>query len=1445
MSKSSSKSRRRRTINYKLICGSFVVLIVLAAGGYGLHRFQVRRQVHALTAQGFALEKGERYGEAAEVWNRYLKIKPDNVDVLRHYGLALDKAAKSPDERRKAMEVLDEVLRHEPDRDEVRRAALRLAMGLGRWAEARAHIDVLTGAHRDDPALEDLRGQCLVQEGRFEDAVRSYRAALTHDPKAEATAIRLADLFADKAKLNQVERGEQVLDDLVAADPGASHVYLARAEFRDRNRRKGADKDVSKARALSPDDADVILASAVLAAKTKGPADARVELERGIKNHPKDIRFYKALGEMELRLNRLVEAQSAVTRGLKVVPDENALRWVLANVLIQSGQSAEAAEVIAALRKSQSDSQTSAALDFLEAKNLVPSRRWLEAAKRLEEVSPRLQAWPEIQREASLLLGRCYLELGDPEKRLEAYRGATRGLSPDSALWVGGHVELASALVDQGRIADGLREYRLVLPRRPEVSLIIVRTLVGAQIALPPGQRRWTQAEQAIAEADRLMPNTPEVGLMRAEMLQARGDKTGARAALEATRDRWPDRIEPWLGLAVLDGREAKFDQAQAAIDRAAKKFGDRVEVRLARAKILVDQGRDPALKGIPALAADLSAFHDDQKRALLSGFVDAYLRVNAPEEARKIWSRVEELQPNNLGVLVKAFDLATLSGDQEGMVKTLEAIQKLEGADGTYWHLGRVFLIIRQKVMEKAASIQAAGESVGQSQAGRQKVMEKVPSIQEARDHLAKVVSRRGDWPRAVLAEAQLDDLEGNQAQAAQHFFRAVELGESNPRVLHRALVLLFEQQRFAEADQVVRKLAELGPIPDELRRMAGEIALKNQDPERALRLARETTAGPVKSADDYVWQGQLLWGLSRQADAKGQREQAAKLRVEAEQALRTAIRIPSARPAAWVVLLQFLLGNQEKARAEAVLQELESLPAERRDPLALAQAYEALGRDPAARKLYQEALAAKPDDPGVLRAAAAAELRGNRIKEAEPLLTKLLKLKGAPASEVAWARQALGISLAISRDYHERARALALLGIGDDAVAGAATTGSIEDRRINARVLAYQPNLARRQDAIKILENLVSEKSASDDDRFLLAQLYESGSEWTKARDLMLSLLAPERKDPNHLVFFADCLLRRGQADEASTILSALDAIEPSSFRTAERKALVLHLRDKDGDAVALIRKYLAIPGNESSTAAAANLLERIGQAGPAEELYRALAARPNTPANTLALAEFLGRRGRVKEAIDLCESARSENPSGDATETAVRVLFAAKLDPVQADRVERWLTEDAARSPEKISILFALANLHVLRSRPDKAETIYRALSERGDNASKSRALNNLAWLLALHAKRASEALSCINRAIEKAGHRPELMDTRAVVYLASSQPESAITDLNEALADAPRPESYFHLAQAYFLLSDRKNAFDNMEKAKAAGLRVEALDPVEQTAYKQLAADLGRG
>src|SRR5262249_11823664 len=118
----------------------------------------------------------------------------------------------------------------------------------------------------------------------------------------------------------------------------------------------------------------------------------------------------------------------------------------------------------------------------------------------------------------------------------------------------------------------------------------------------------------------------------------------------------------------------------------------------------------------------------------------------------------------------------------------------------------------------------------------------------------------------------------------------------------------------------------------------------------------------------------------------------------------------------------------------------------------------------------------------------------------------------------------------------------------------------------------------------------------------------------------------------------------------------------------------------------------------------------------------------------------------------------------------------------------------------------------------------------------------ALNNLALLLALGGGGA-EALPLINRALDVAGPAPELLDTRAVVYLSMGRHDRAIEDLEEAVAESPLAPAYYHLAQAYHRAGKADEAGDRFRKAIAAGLRPEVLHPLERPLFDPWRGKLG--
>src|SRR5262249_28524469 len=146
-----------------------------------------------------------------------------------------------------------------------------------------------------------------------------------------------------------------------------------------------------------------------------------------------------------------------------------------------------------------------------------------------------------------------------------------------------------------------------------------------------------------------------------------------------------------------------------------------------------------------------------------------------------------------------------------------------------------------------------------------------------------------------------------------------------------------------------------------------------------------------------------------------------------------------------------------------------------------------------------------------------------------------------------------------------------------------------------------------------------------------------------------------------------------------------------------------------------------------------------------------------------------------------------ARKIAPAESVAAAGVEALYAAEPEAVQIDRVRGWIEEGLRHTPQNPSLLASLAAMHNLQGNYPKAIELYRQLVAR--NAVDALVLNNLAWLLALVEGNGAEALELLQRAEEREGPLPVLLDTRAVVYLGLGRREQATALLEELTAERP--------------------------------------------------------
>ena len=188
-------------------------------------------------------------------------------------------------------------------------------------------------------------------------------------------------------------------------------------------------------------------------------------------------------------------------------------------------------------------------------------------------------------------------ELGEPELQQEATLRAVVSDPMDMTArktWI-------LALMNRGEIDQAIKECRRLEQERPGlVRGELAMLLLQQNLRLPAEQRKWGEIERLIDQMAAAAPGAAEPALLLARLLRVQGQEAKAFDVLDTARGKYPMDFRPWILEAQFRMQQKKVGEARSLLDRADKQFGDRVELRLARADLVVNQGGPQV---IPALS--------------------------------------------------------------------------------------------------------------------------------------------------------------------------------------------------------------------------------------------------------------------------------------------------------------------------------------------------------------------------------------------------------------------------------------------------------------------------------------------------------------------------------------------------------------------------------------------------------------------------------------------------------------------------------------------------------------------------------------------------------------------------------------------------------------------------------------------------------------------------
>lgn len=886
-------------LNYKRLGYTVLAMIVVGGTVHFLHAYQTQRNASAFLLQADRAAKEGDVPQALQYLERYLSYVPGDTDALVRYAelLVSEQAPQNSQVRQRALDVMEQVLRRDPSRAEVRRRLVLLALSTKQFSLAREHLEVLMKASPQDSELEFDAGRCEEGDRQYERAVHWYQQAITH-----------------------------------AKDKTSAHViasYARQAEIlrRHLDRGKEATQLVETLIKLAPERPDVLLIRAELAGTAKNVEEARKHLDRGIELYPQDQRFYLALAKVEMQQGQPKRARTVLAKALESIKHPPTA-WLVAvtDLLLDAGDPARARNAVALLEKGP---VSPGVLDYFQGRLLLAEEQWLPASRKLENARPLLARTPELVKRADLSLALCYERLGNKELEITACR---RALVVDP-VWLPARLALAQGLAASGQYDEALDQYQKLVAHAPALHIALARLQLARALGLPASERRWPVVMEAIDQAKKVAPESLEPTLLEAQALTMQAKTTEAGKLLEVARAQHPKDLAPWLALATLADQQGDSARSQALLVDAQAKLGDAVDLRLAQARLLHGTGPE-TVKAITELEKNTEAFPKSDRIRLELGLAQTYFQAGAEEQAKRLWLLVAEQQAMELPVRLRLFELALRRSDEAGTRRWIDEIRKIEGEEGTLW-----------RWCEAARLTELAAKA------------DKEKNLEQAERYLGEVAKKRPTWHLALLLGAQIQEQRGNFDRALESYLEAIKAGERQLEVMRRTALMLYERRRFREAEDVIRGLPEQTPLTGDLGRLAADLALRNQDRQRALDVAKQVCAKSTKY-QDYIWLGQMY-------AVAGQR-------AEAEASLRAALQMAEKASAPWVALVLFLSETGQKEEAERVIQQAqEKLPAAD-VPLTRAECYEAIGRLDQAEKDYETALKARPDDPETARASA-----------------------------------------------------------------------------------------------------------------------------------------------------------------------------------------------------------------------------------------------------------------------------------------------------------------------------------------------------------------------------------------------------------------------------------------------------------------------------------------
>lgn len=1452
-----------KRLNIKLLLILFGIIVVSIPTAYFVRKFQMARGADSLRLSAEKLWDDGDPVMAFKRYQTYFKYRPEDYDVMCELALKrLEYAQRphpEPPDAVAALSISEHVLRFRPDHEELRRELIDFYLLARRVVDSTKHIEYLQDKGVVDAELDVTLARLYWEAGETESAIGGLSELLGYEVEtgifnsekardssvAEAYILLARILFAQDMVVNQ-DKAIGVVDSMVEINPESWEAYLLRSRYIDALDEKKESQndqikaDVQRAIELGPDEAEVLITAANVAIHDRDFDKAKGFLDRGIELFPDKDSFWYKYAEFHERQRQYTEALERIEEGIEQVPDSHALLWKRVELYLAMSD----VEKIKDAKRELEGKFNTVWLDYLDGRIAFIVGDWKTAVNVFTDVRASLiQLQPGIGVRVDLDLGRCYLNLNQPDNAITAYNRCIQSTPGLMQAMLGlsrayeriGQVDKAVAWMED--VYTALIEESPT--PNPEILMGLLQLHLTKQGRVSESKRDWTRCDSLFEEVRK---HTSIPALTKAhvgtKLFLLQGKKELAKTVIEKANERHPGELVFWLYRVDLSNADEDWENTAQILDEMDQQFGETQPsmIRVLKATLITRQGGPEVLSKLKALEEGIESWELSSKIHLWRGLAEYYRQLNDVHSTRRLLKQVADVAQDDVDIQLQLFELAKAIGDVKTIESSLEKISSLAGTDDSATLFSKASYVVWQVRTNKAP----------------------VTDLKTARSLLQEARKTRPDWPELIRLEGDIALGEEDVDTAIRLYERALELGRNDPQLVRVLNNLL----------KAVGREGHSGPQLDEEQKTTNEKIVDLMEDVRSGReVGMERLDSVIPPDTDNVTfliqRGEILDGMGQTS--------------EAEKTLKRAVVKKIRDPNPWYSLLRFMLRHKRHAAAEAVVREAQLHFSQAIVPKTIGYSYELLATvNPASRiasvnafrqaeRFYLMAYEMDPEDKPLLRTLATFYMRVNRQTEAKRYLEKILEGEIAHSSrihrDVAWARRAYGKILSGTGSYQDYLESLRMIreNVPED---GRMRT---EDRLLTAEISLMRGDAPSIQYAIEILsksQQRVGQLSVAE--RLILAQLYDKNVQWTEAVSTMNELLAENPDNQNYIGVFVEMLLSHKDSATALRWIPKLQENSPLRIR-AEVTLDVLNRRPDQ--ALEKVKRLLGadpkeIPVSQNDLVRnVAVFLETLSRNEGAEMLgeYAERLMRfyvQREPNQLLRLAAFLGRQkglDKLEQAFAECEKAI--NQPGFAvthiTQIGVATLRQHRTE-LQASgnandyyvRVEQWLDQASSRFPESKTLLIQQAEFEDLRGDRDKVVDLYRLYLSRPDLDERQRAIvqNNLAYYLAVYhgqdSAKAQEAKDMVEKSIEVLGMTSDLLDTRGWANVALGDYPGAVRDFQTAIVGGKSAVKFLHLAYGNFLDHNFSASQEALEDAQELGLEMTDLSDHEQKIYREM-------